>query len=69
MRRPRSRTTSHGTVDEFDRAVAERISNLERELTARTREIRTLVIALAAHEGRDEDATAHRHLGHHLEDL
>ena len=56
-------------MDEFDRAVADRISNLERELSARTREIRTLVIALAAHEGRDEDATAYRHLGHHLEDM
>ena len=56
-------------MDEFDRAVAERIANLERELTARTREIRTLVIALAAYEGRDEDATAYRHLGHHLEDM
>jgi len=56
-------------MDEFDRAVAERIANLERELTARTREIRALIRALAVHEGRDEDATAHRHLGHHLEDM
>ena len=56
-------------MDEFDRAVVERISNLERELSARTREIRTLVIALAVHEGRDDDATAYRHLGHHLEDM
>ena len=56
-------------VDEFDRAVAERIANLERELTARTREIRTVVHALAMHEGFDVDATAYRHLGHHLEDM
>ena len=56
-------------MDEFDRAVADRITSLERELSARTREIRTLVIALAAYEGRDGDATAYRHLGHHLEDM
>ena len=56
-------------MDEFDRAVADRITNLERELSARTREIRVLIRALAVHEGRDEDATAHRHLGHHLEDM
>ena len=56
-------------MDEFDRAVAERITNLERELTARTREIRALIRALAVHEGRDMQTTAHRHLGHHLEDM
>ena len=56
-------------MDEFDRAVHERITSLERELSARTREIRTLIRDLAAYEGRDEDATAYRHLGHHLEDM
>ena len=56
-------------MDEFDRAVADRITSLERELSARTREIRTLIRDLAAYEGRDEDATAYRHLGHHLEDM
>ena len=34
-------------MDEFDRAVADRIANLERELTVRTREIRTLIRDLA----------------------
>ena len=48
-------------MDEFDRAVADRIANLERELSARTREIRTLIRDLAAYEGRDGDATAYRH--------
>lgn len=48
-------------MDEFDRAVADRIANLERELSNRTREIRTLIRDLAAYEGRDEDATAHPH--------
>ena len=52
-------------MDEFDRAVAERITNLERELTARTREIRTLLTALARYEGGDVAEVSYRRLGRH----
>ena len=52
-------------MDEFDRAVAERIANLERELTVRTREIRTLLTALAVHEGGDVAEVSFRRLGRH----
>ena len=56
-------------MDEFDRAVVERLAALERYASQRDHDVATLVTALAKHEGGDETTTAYRHLGRTLEDM
>jgi hypothetical protein len=54
--------------DPFDEAVHEHIAKLERLVSTLTRDLTTVLIALAKCEGGDPRATAYRHLGRHLED-
>lgn len=54
-------------MDEFDRAMHDRLTALERYASQRDHDVATLVTALAKHEGGDETTTAYRHLGRTLE--
>ena len=56
-------------VDPFVREAAELLAAKDRIISQQRRDLLTLLQALAVHEGRDENATAYRHLGHHLEDM
>ena len=56
-------------MDEFDRMTGELLAATDRTISVLSHEVRTLVAALSKHEGFDEDATAHRHLGRTLEAL
>ena len=56
-------------MDEFDRITDELLAQKDRIISQQHRDLLTLIKALAVHEGYDPDATAYRHLGHHLEDL
>lgn len=56
-------------VDPFVREAAELLAAKDRIISQQRRDLLTLLQALSVHEGRDVTATAHRHLGHHLEDL
>ena len=53
-------------MDEFDRAMHDRLTALERMVSARDHDIETLVTALTKCEGGNETTTAYRHLGRTL---
>ena len=56
-------------VDPFVREAAELLAAKDRIISQQRHDLLTLLQALSVHEGRDMQTTAHRHLGHHLEDL
>jgi uncharacterized coiled-coil protein SlyX len=56
-------------MDEFDRALRDRINALECTVSQQSHDLLTLLQALCKHEGFDPDATAYRHLGRHVTDF
>ena len=52
-------------MDEFDRAVGERLAALERYASQRDHDVATLLTALAIYEGGDVAEVSYRRLGRH----
>ena len=52
-------------MDEFDRAIVERLAALEQYASQRDHDVATLLTALAVHEGGDVAEVSYRRLGRH----